>query len=244
MLFETGLSDFEKMSATVMKMYYAKQKPSILHYRKFKNFCNDSFKKDTELLLSKLCDQQNVPFKMLKQSVNISLDKYAPLKKRYVRANQSPFINRKLNKEIMKMSRLRNKFLNTKSDIGRKAYKKQHNYVVSLQRNEKKNFYSNLDTKVVIENITSWKTVKPLLSEKVTKHSQINLVEDDKSISRDDQIAKKFSGYFIRIPILNMPSNGYKCSDSSEQDPILKILVKYKDYTSIKLIKAKVFPKS
>ena len=137
------------------------------------------------------------------------------------------------------MPRLRNKFLNTKSDIGRKVYNKQHKYVVSLQRNEKKNFYSNLDTKVVIENRTSWKTVKPLLSDKLTNHSQINLVEDDKSISRDDQISKKFSGYFIRIPILNMPSNGYKCPDSSEQDPILKILDKYKDHPSIELIKAK-----
>ena len=78
MVFETGLSDFQKMSATVMKMYYAKQKPSILHYRKLKNLCNDSFKKDTELLLSKLCDQQNVSFKMLKQSLNITLDKHAP----------------------------------------------------------------------------------------------------------------------------------------------------------------------
>ena len=36
-----------------------------------------------------------------------------------------------------------------------------------------------------------------------------------------------------------MPSNGYKCPDSSEQDPILKILDKYKDHPSIKLIKAK-----
>ena len=36
-----------------------------------------------------------------------------------------------------------------------------------------------------------------------------------------------------------MPSNGHKCSDSSEQDPILKILDKYKDHRSIKLIKAK-----
>ena len=36
-----------------------------------------------------------------------------------------------------------------------------------------------------------------------------------------------------------MPSNGYKCPDSSEQDPILKILDKYKDHQSIKLIKAK-----
>ena len=227
MVIETGLSDFHKMSATVMKMYYTKQKPSIVRCRKFKNFCNDSFIKDIELLLSKLCNQQNVAFRILKESVNITLDKHAP------------FMNKKLSKEIMKRSRLRNKFLNTKSDIDRKAYNKQRNYVASLLRNEKKNFYSSLDTKVVTDNRTFWKTVKPLLSEKVTKHSEINLVEDDKIISRDVQIAKKFSEYFINIPILNMPSNSYKCPDSSEQDPILKILDKYKNHRSIKLINAK-----
>ena len=86
--------------------------------------------------------------------MKITLDKHAPLKKRYVRANQSPFMNKKLSKEIMKKSRLRNKFLNTKSDIDRKAYNKQRNYVVSLLRNEKNNFYSNLDTKVVTDNRT------------------------------------------------------------------------------------------
>ena len=51
MVFETGLSDFDKMSVTVMKMYYAKQKPSVVHYRKCKNFGNDFFIKDTELFL-------------------------------------------------------------------------------------------------------------------------------------------------------------------------------------------------
>ena len=40
------------------------------------------------------------------------------------------------------------------------------------------------------------------------------LVEDGKVISCDDQIAKKFSEYFVSIPILNMPSNGYKCPES------------------------------
>ena len=65
------------------------------------------------------------------------------------------------------------------------------------------------------------------------------MVEDNIIISRDDQIAKKFSEYFISIPILNMPSNGYQCPHSSEQDPILKILDKYTDHRSIKLTKAK-----
>ena len=103
----------------------------------------------------------------------------------------------------------------------------------------KKNFYSNLNTKVVTDNRVFLKTVKAFLSEKVTKHSKTKLVQDDKIISRNDQIAKKFSEYFINIPILNMPSNGYKCPDSSEQDPILKILGKYRDHPIIKLIKGK-----
>ena len=71
-------------------------------------------------------------------------------------------MNKTLSKEIMKRSHLRNKFLNTK----RKAYNKQRNYIVILLRNEKKNFYSNLDT---IDNRTFRRTVKPFLSEKVTK---------------------------------------------------------------------------
>ena len=39
---------------------------------------------------------------------------YAPLKKKYIRGNNSPFMNRILSKEIMKRSRLRNKFLKSK----------------------------------------------------------------------------------------------------------------------------------
>ena len=69
----------------------------------------------------------------------------------------------------MKRSRLRNKLLNTKNDIDRKAYDKQLNYIVSLLRNDKKNFYSNLDAKAVTDNRTFWQTIKPLLSEKVIK---------------------------------------------------------------------------
>ena len=76
-------------------------------------------------MLLKLCIQQNVLLKILNESLNTILDKLAPLKKRYVRASQSPFMNKKLIKEIMKRSRLRNKFLNTKSDIDRKVYNAQ-----------------------------------------------------------------------------------------------------------------------
>ena len=71
------------------------------------------------------------------QTVNIILEKHALTKKKYVRANQALFITKTLNKEMMKRSRLRNKFLNTKSDID-KVYNKQRNYVVSFLRKEKR----------------------------------------------------------------------------------------------------------
>ena len=76
------------------------------------------------------------------------------MKKWSVRANQAPFINKKINKEIMKSSRLRNKFLNTKSDIDRKAYNKQRNLCVRLIRSEKKNFFSNINTFDITDNKT------------------------------------------------------------------------------------------
>ena len=59
---------------------------------------------------------------------------YAPLKKKYIRGNNSPFMNRILSKEIMKRSRLRNKFLKSKSE----ADKKNKEVIVCLYLGERK----------------------------------------------------------------------------------------------------------
>ena len=69
-------------------------------------------------------------------------------------------MNKRLSKEIMKKYRLRNKFLNTKSDLDKKVYNKQRNYVVSLLR-KKKEFYGNLKTSVLTGNRTFWKLLNP-----------------------------------------------------------------------------------
>ena len=52
-------------------------------------------------------------------------------------------MNKKLSKEIMSRSHLKNNFLKTKTDANRKAYNKQKNYCVSLFRIiEKRNPFS------------------------------------------------------------------------------------------------------
>ena len=40
---DAGLSDFHRMTVTVMKATYEKLKPRTANYRGYKNFCNDTF---------------------------------------------------------------------------------------------------------------------------------------------------------------------------------------------------------
>ena len=76
------------------------------------------------------------------------LDKQLPKKTRYVRGNQSPFMNKTLSKAIMLRANLRNKFLKNRSNEN-KNYVKQRNHCVSLLRKTKREYYSNLDEKKI-----------------------------------------------------------------------------------------------
>ena len=79
-VFETGLSEFHKMTVSVLKSHFPKQKPNIASYRSYKRFRNNSYrtKLDHELLKCDLC---NIEYHLF---LNIFLDilnKLAPIKK-------------------------------------------------------------------------------------------------------------------------------------------------------------------
>ena len=97
-------------------------------------------------------------FNLFKKTADRMLHKHIPLKKRYVRANEAPFMNKKIKKEIMKRSRLKSKFLNSKNDKDRNIYNKQRNLCVSLIRQEKNSFsmLSSHVTRDINDNKTFW----------------------------------------------------------------------------------------
>ena len=90
-------------------------------------------------------------------------------------------------------------------------------------------------------NRVFWKIIKQNISDKVKIRSKITLVEDDKILSQDAEIAKTFNEYFINIPILNMPDNQSFSTQtrSLEENTISGIIERYKDHPSINLIKSK-----
>ena len=80
-IIETGLSEFHKLTVTVLKSYFKKRNPKELIYRDFKNFSNQQFRTELE----KELNENNVDtsqFKLL-QTVTLGLlDKLAPSKKK------------------------------------------------------------------------------------------------------------------------------------------------------------------
>ena len=74
-------------------MFYTKLKPKIIKYRDYKDFNKTTFRMDLlkELYLSNL---QNRDFDRFKFIVNSLLESHAPMKEKYVRRNQAPFMNK------------------------------------------------------------------------------------------------------------------------------------------------------
>ena len=153
-----------------MKTTYRKLEPRIAHYRNFKYFCNNSFKeslqKDISQNLGVGCDEI---YESFAASCNKILDNHAPLRKKYVRGNHSPFMNKSFSKAMMVRTRLRNIFLNNRSEENKINYNKQRNLCVTLWRISKREYYQNLSVENVCENKKIWKVVKPLLSCCLTK---------------------------------------------------------------------------
>ena len=61
--------------------------------------------------------------------------------------------------------RLRNIYLKNRSDNNKREYNKQKLLRISFTKN--KNYYANLNEKNLTDNKQFWRTVKPLLSDKI-----------------------------------------------------------------------------
>ena len=127
-----------------------------------------------QLKLSNL-DMSSLDFGSLKIIFMELLNKIAPLKTKFLRANHSKFVTKEVSKAIMLRTKLRNKFLKKNTLESRAKYNKQGNICVSLIKKVKRNYYENLDLKDINDNNKFWATVKPLFSNKIKSAENIYL---------------------------------------------------------------------
>ena len=77
-----------------------------------------------------------------------------------------------------------------------KTYNKQRNKCVSLLRNIKKAYCSNLNVKIILDNKKFWKTVKSFFFDKSNNFENISLIENSKLLTDDFEIAEILTNVF------------------------------------------------
>ena len=132
-IFETGLSDFHKMTLTIMKTSFHRLQPRITNYGDYRHFQNDVSRE--ELLSERLnvnIGENEGGFSIFLDICKKYLNYHTPRKQQYARGTYLPFINKTLSKETMKRTSLRNNFLKNRNDYSERNFQNKGTTVCLL----------------------------------------------------------------------------------------------------------------
>ena len=227
------------MCITVLKTTFQKAHPKEIFYRDYKSFIEDDFR---EHLKEKLTNTESYEYETFETNFLEVLNKHAPIKKKFVRANHAPYMTKTLRKAIMRRSALENKYYKDHSVQNNKAYKKQKNFCSKLYKKERRKYYENLDVKNVTDNKNFWKTVKPLFSDKGPSNQNITLVRENEILSEDTDTAKALNNFFKNaVGSLDINENRFLLTDTENlDDPVNIAIKKFESHPSILEIKDNV----
>ena len=240
MTIETGISDHHKMTVTVLKTFFKKKEPIKINYRTYKYFNESEFRNDLLTTLD-MTNKETIQYDEFKDNFMKVLNWHAPRKKKIVRGNNAPFMNKVLSKAFMHRSKLKNQYIKTPNEKNKSLYKKQRNFCVNLLRKEKRNYYNNLDLKILEDNKKFWQCVKPLFSNKHVLQKNIIIVEKDIITSINSEVAEKLNNFFIEaVESLEIEPFAPDLDNKTNTINIDEIIKKYETHPSILKIKENV----
>ena len=138
-------------------------------------------------------------------------------------------------KSIMERTRLRN--TNCCKQVS--LHKAKKLLCITSKKSKKRNV-ANLNEKNITDSRKFWQTVKLFLSEKNKLREKITLVKNEKVISDNVEVANTLNNYFSNV-IKNLKIPEKFVTDSLPQSlsrhPTLNAILKYKNHTSMHVIK-------
>ena len=176
----------------------------------------------------------NVNYKSITENFLEAIYKHAPLKKKFVKGNQAPFINREFQKAIYTRTRL-------KINIGeihleKMSQHKNRNLCVSIRRRSITNYLNKFTNKGLETNKSFSKFIEPFLTNKNTLTDCDITIVDGKKIIWDNLNQLKLSTTIVEI------NSGFKPLTITNQSKgnlsvIDDIIQTHQDHPSVKQIK-------
>ena len=134
-------------------------------------------------------------------------------------------------------------FQKTHRPLLKKLKKNKKTIAADSTKKREKNFFNKLNTSFVSDNKLFWKNVKPFFSKNGSHRGNIKLVEGDKLLQDDSEVAEELNNFFKEaVSTLNVNENSCIINPDSINisDPIEKAITKYKFHSSILLINNKI----
>ena len=226
---ETGISNYHKLIMSICRMTFAKGKSKKFFYRCYKNF-DSKLSEETQI---KNLSEKELFLKSFETTFSLTLENFAPLKQKYLRYNNNPFINRTLRKVIISKSKLKRRYsldLQLRTTIKFENYQKQRNICVNLLRKSKKQYFNIIDVKNVTGNK---KFIRPKFSNKCKTANRIISVEDVKILQDEKAIANIFNNCFTDVT----HTLGLQKKNIGPENTLSQIVKNFRNFESIKKIK-------
>ena len=124
-----------------------------------------------------------------------------------------------------------------------KSYKKQKKFSGKVCKKGRKKYHERLDLNNATGNKKSWKTVKPILSDKVTTFPKMSYVENDEIVSDESKVSNSFSNIFENaIHLLGIKINEYSNDSCGLKNPV-EIAIKKYDSIRLSILLRKILQK-
>ena len=105
------------MVTTCLKSHLARSAPKKILYRTYKKFNEENFLMDVENAnFSCFTDDPEKNYENLVNFFSSIIEKHAPLKQKFLRGNEAPFMTKELRKAIYTRSRFKNKYNKNPTD--------------------------------------------------------------------------------------------------------------------------------
>ena len=199
-----------------------------MYYRDYENFSTNSFREHLTLSL----DRINKGFDSFEDTFMKNLNRHAPIKIKFVRANNVPYVTKPLRKTITKRSDLESKYLKIKSFQNIKIYKKlKKTFAVNYVRRK---FYSKTHTCNMTDNKTFWKTTTSFISSKTPSLFRISLIENKAILSEDQKVVETLSKFYVKaVNQLNTKVLKNISNLDGISDPVEITINKYENHPNI-----------
>ena len=162
------------------------------------------------------------------------LQNHAPIKKKILQFNNSPFMTKTLKKVIMHRSKLGNIYSKKQTNDYWANYKKQMNFYVNLLRKAKKGYFQNSNIQDLSDNRKFWKIIKPCLTDKGLNPNKLLLKEKVNNVSNKKQLATIINSFFFNI------TKGLELKDESNANTLENVLDDFNSHPSIERIRRTV----